>query len=581
MKMHWLMKNSTVQNILKTCEYCAKEIGRAAISPNMLLHVLSIDPQIQSHLQMHHTNMKMLRYLLNPYHMKGKTVRAVALSSDVKDMLSKISPLDGYKDIFLKLVQFPYVQEMLLRCGYVPSDGEYSILAKYTQRIEGGVDVVQYHEKYEKIHKLLGHQNVMVMGESGSGRYTFVKGFASHYANMFSVFSFDVFHYLKVDEERLFGIVNGVFEELGDNYLYIPNFVQTLEWLRSLKLTSLCILLKDFAYMGRIITKGNKRFFDSKQFQLSKEYNCYALNTPDVGVKQLYSILEDEASMYEHFYHITIAQRDIRNIVKESNLSHLSLAQPGRALKRLMYQALDSYGNTGNFLTKPKEQKLIFAPAHLKQILNEKIIGQEKAIDELIYDLELVDFTRFGIVSSFLFCGEIGCGKLKTAQELASTLFGVGGFRYIDLHTYVQYPYKLQIYKALDVLIESLYGGILFLDNIEYLPVEEIDIFSYIEMKIKQLWEDEIMVPIIVIASTRMEVTKMDAYKYIIEHFNRVINFEKLTVRDLEKIAEIQIKKYQSVKRNMLDFNAFLIGAQADPSLNALGVKKRISSIAA
>ncbi len=573
------MKKSIVKKILKDCEYCVKEIGRDVISANILLYVLILDPEVHGELLLNNTDMHTLHFLLNPYHVRKNTPLKISVSEEVKSILNGSENDASALDIFKGAIKQKYIKDIFTKAGYVPGNDQNTILSKYTKKIDDGVAHQEDIDKYEKITNHLGNRNVMIMGAMGSGRFEFIKSYAKYSSANFSIYYFDLFKCLKLEEDRLFGIVNGIFDELRDDYLYIPNFLKVMIWVRSLKMHNIYILLEELANRGKIITKVNKNTFDSKEFQLSKQFNFFSINIPPITIDQLYGILNSYAFAYEKFYHINIPKEEIKRIIKEANFKDTALAQPGKSLKRLMHFAMITYGQDETILQKPKDKGSFSENLSLEQHLNKSIIGQARVIEEISYEIGKINFLEGGIVKSFLFQGEIGCGKLKTATEMSKFLFGEDSLRYIDMGVYSQFPFKMKIYEKLDRLIQTMYGGIIFIDNFEELDTTQIDIFSYIKMKVKEANFEGLMAPIIIIASSRKPVTEIPNYAYIIEHFDKIVYFNKLTIRDLEKVAEIQLMKIKGIIQTDKVFSTFVISAQANPQLNALGIKKLITSM--
>ena len=568
---------SNVKKLVKDCEYCAKVISKDTISPNIVMHVLSQDPAVKANLLENHADIKVLAYILNPYHLrKAKPVKPV-ISTEVKEIISHIEEKDTQLDIFKKALQFRYISEILAKAGYMPGSGEDTILSKYTRKVSGRFVKEVEVEKYERIEKHLGKQNIMIMGAIGSGRYEFIRNFALYNKSKFSILYFDMFSYLKFDEERLFAIISGIFDELGDNYLYIPNFLQVISWTKSLKMHSVYTLLHELSIQGKIITKVNKNNFDPKQFHISKQFNFFSVNVPETSFTDLFDMLHTASSVYEKFYDISISKEMIRSIIKDSNFYDTDLSQPGKSLKRLMHKSLTLYGEDNDLLAKPKGKENILEGIDLSNRLKRSVIGQDKPMDEIAYDIGKTNLLEGGIARSFLFQGEIGCGKLKCAREISKLLFGEGSLRYIDLGMYATYPYKFKLYPALDAMIATLFGGIVFLDNFDALDTKEVAIFEYIDMKMKEMDVADITAPVIIIASVRRKVTDIANYPYIIEHFDNIVYFNKLTMRDLEKIADIQLRKVKDFVEPGKDISSFLISANANTTLNALGVKKLIT----
>lgn len=569
------------KQLLKDSTYCAKQVGKGHITPNIILHVLALDPLVTSELERNGADTKLLGYYLNPFHVRNGKTKKVVLSPDSKKLFAMLDSKDTALDAFHKMMQVKFVSDIVKKSGYLEKDDGVNLLNKYSKKLNSGKRRIDEEEKFKKIRSLMGKKNVMVMGAIGSGRYAFINDFAKRYEKEFSIYQFDLFKYLKIDPTRLFGIISGVFDDLGDDYLYIPNFMQTLVWIKSLKLDDVFALLEDLSQKGKIITKINTDNFDSKQFHLSKSFNFYSVKLPPITLNNLFDVLNEEATVYEKFYGIDFDRAMLKEIIKESNFTDVSLAQPGRSLKRLMHHAFILYGEDPSIQEKPKGKLNLLDGINISGEINSKVIGQKHAIDEIAYEVGKINFFDGGIVKAFLFHGEIGCGKLKSAVELSKLLFGNDSLRYIDLDTYKDFPYKMRIYDVLDKAISSLYGGVLYLDNIESLNTEEIDVFSYIKMKMREVNDEGVIAPVIVVGSTRTPLVNLKNYRYMIEHFEHVIYFNKLTIRDLEKIAEIQINKVKDILPDKEGINTFSLSAQANSSLNALGVKKLISSMSA
>jgi len=575
------MSKLYLQTLLKESDVSAKRLGKTVITPNIVLSIICNDPLVCAELQLNNADLQLLGYLLLPSCIAIQKTKKTILSGDVKDLIAGIPRDVSAIDLFLHMMKYRYVNEVINLSGYKKSSSEKTILGKYTTLLHGGNIRPYDKERYQKMTSMLKRHNIMIIGAKGSGRHAFITSFAEYIKDTHKIYSFDLFRYLKIDYHRLFGIIRGISEDMPkDSYLYIPDFFAAFEWAKALQLTDVCLLLEDICRRGNIITQVNKANFGSEEFVKSRDMGFLAMRSSTVTLTELKEILNAKALVYEKFYGVNIEEEDIKALIKEANAHDIVLAQPGRSLKRLMRLALVRYGNRESLMEKPREAKTHFIGQELATFLNAKVIGQKEAVSQIISVLGKVNFISPGVAATFFFEGEIACGRLKTATELAKKLYGEDSLRYIDLALYATFTFKLRLLEDIDQMISSLHGAIIYLDNFNALETDGTDIIAYIRWKLKEIDEDGIAGSCIIIGAATASVRDMSNYTYIIEHFGNLVRFQKLTIRDLERVAEIQMAKVHRIlgKENLRD--PFTVGSRANTDLNAIGVKKLVTFMA-
>lgn len=568
--------NNSVPKIINDCKYCAKKIGKETISPNMLLHVLSLYPIVRSQLLLNGTNIWLLRRLLNPYTIKNDGIKKFRLSSEVKDILQSVNENANELDIFKECLKRKYVKDIMDLTGFRGFYEGKNIIQKYAYKIQGGNVLQDEIPKYEKINSLLNRKNIMIMGEIGSGRFRFLKNYLEYNKNKFSVYYFDLSKYFYLTEDRLLTLVKNLFDSIGDDYVYIPNFLININILKGIKYNNTIKFFENIVLSSKIFTKVNKENFNSEIFSLSRKYDFFSLNVPHISIENLYSLISQQALSYSKFYDIEIIQEDIRNIINKSNNEFKNLSQPGGSLKNLMILSLDKYSHIKSSINgNPILNQ--FNEFNIKKHLQKYIIGQESAIELISKNITKSEFLKKGIINKFIFQGEHGCGAMKTSLELSKYLFGSDSFRYYDFHKIKQFPYTNKIYSELENIIKSMYGGVLFLDNIDEVNLSNFDIIKFINENIEKYNIENISAPLIVIGYIKKPLNEIKNYSYFIDNFQNIVHFKKLDLQDLEKVAKIQIKKIEKTVKKDFDMGISFIGANINPDLNVYGLKKLIS----
>jgi len=227
-----------------------------------------------------------------------------------------------------------------------------------------------------------------------------------------------------------------------------------------------------------------------------------------------------------------------------------------------------------------EQQKLLL----MEEILSSRIIGQSKAIKAIS---EAIIRARAGLTSgrrpigTFLFVGPTGVGKTETAKALAEFLFGSEKLIRIDMTEYMEAHSVARLigsppgyvgYTEGGQLTESVkrnpYSVILF-DEIEKAHYEVLNIFLQI-MDDGRLTDgqgntvDFTNTVIIMTSNVGSEailnlknqseienVVSSELLKHFrpefLNRFDDIIIFEKLTLEDIEKIIDVELRKYKNI----------------------------------
>ncbi|MBE6700774.1 MAG: ATP-dependent Clp protease ATP-binding subunit [Ruminococcaceae bacterium] len=206
----------------------------------------------------------------------------------------------------------------------------------------------------------------------------------------------------------------------------------------------------DISIIGATTVDEYRKFIE-KDAALDRRFQKVLVKEP--SREESISILRGLKERYESFHGVRITESAIMKAVDLSIKNVYNKYLPDKALdlidesasraKILQKKLVDDEDieNTLNRYKNKKQDLLIKENVDkLKQNLNKKVLGQEKAIEKLIetYTNFEVQKTRFTSINCpcIFFGGPTGCGKTSLAKSFSDEVFGEGTLLKIDMAEY-------------------------------------------------------------------------------------------------------------------------------------------------
>ena len=320
----------------------------------------------------------------------------------------------------------------------------------------------EYHEVVEGISKA-EHNNVLLVGDVGSGRENLVRALAYHSFSGTLGGSLNNKHFFELMlgqliagatdrsnlEERLQAIINEV-SHARNVILYIPEFQNILgtgSYNVNLSGALLPYLKNGSIPVVATITQGNyKSYLESNPLRQVFEVVILHEPTKDIAFQMLF----DKSLEIEKNNHVILSYKAIAASVVYADRYLQDNVLPGSAVELLQDAAHEvaissrkAFENTGKKIVleedviakleekthiavsepKQEEKELLL---HLEDKLHERIVDQVEAISAISEAMRRLrsGFAQNNKPVSFLFLGPAGVGKTETAKALAALYFG-------------------------------------------------------------------------------------------------------------------------------------------------------------
>ncbi|MBU2578831.1 ATP-dependent Clp protease ATP-binding subunit [Patescibacteria group bacterium] len=324
-------------------------------------------------------------------------------------------------------------------------------------------DIVGHQKEIAQCERILSKQeisNVLLVGESGTGRKSIVKaiaqkaflGEAAPHINYKRVLIFDLGQLAAeiVSFEELEAVLEECFAQvaLAGNIILVIEEIQNFIG-ENLKpgvidisgILSRYLRLPCFQIIALTTYQGLHSVLEKK----SSFLNLFEkVEVAEISEKETLKLLEDFLPFFEKKYKKNVNYKALREILKLSSRYLSELPFPEKAV-RLLDEAM-------SWLSISKKEKIL-KPEHITKIVSEKtgipleelaqkekeillnleglihqrIINQEEAVKEVSEALRRAKAgieSRTGTIGGFLFLGPTGVGKTETAKALASVYFG-------------------------------------------------------------------------------------------------------------------------------------------------------------
>lgn len=167
------------------------------------------------------------------------------------------------------------------------------------------------------------------------------------------------------------------------------------------------------------------------------------IDVEEISREKAFTILLDQAIVFEQKYKLTIPYETLLSVVDKSNYYITTIPFPEKALQLLDWtcvytlqtlkkkvvvpayidQVITSRTNVPTTLSDKVKQSLL----HMEELLTETILGQDIAIKQVASTIRrsfLLMGKRKKPIASFLFLGPTGVGKTETAKVISKVFFG-------------------------------------------------------------------------------------------------------------------------------------------------------------
>jgi len=324
-------------------------------------------------------------------------------------------------------------------------------------------EIVGHEKEIVRCEQILAKQeinNVLLVGESGTGRKSIVKAIAQKAFLGESSFRINYKRVLIFDLGQLtaeiacFEELETVLEECFKQVAEAGNIILVIEEIQN--------FLEENPKPGTINISGIlSRFLPLPCFQIIALTTYQGLHSvlekkpaflnlfekievTEISEKETLRLLEDFLPFFEKKYKRVVSYKALREILKLSSRYLTDLPFPEKAV-RLLDEAMSwlSVSKKGKILksehiTKIVSEKIQIPLEELEQkekeillnleaLIHQRIINQEEAVKEVSEAMRRAKAgieTRSGTIGGFLFLGPTGVGKTETAKALAAVYFG-------------------------------------------------------------------------------------------------------------------------------------------------------------
>ncbi len=337
-----------------------------------------------------------------------------------------------------------------------------SVSTDYTRLAQKGLveDVVGRHKEIAEIAGLLSssNENVLLLGEPGSGKTTIVKGLAHLVINGTEFKALKFKRIVALDTAALISgakspgeiaeKINNIMDEVkgsGDIILFFDEIHNLVTGSASEDTSSIFTLLEPHLEDSRTQFIGSTSMKDYRKYlepvgSFARLFKILELE-PSSSASTL-EILQVKAREFEKRYGVTITFPALKEVIKLSEKLIHERVLPDKAIDILDRACVEGANTTKMITSKDIDQEIsevTHVPVEnvseedaqklltIETELMRRVIGQDHAITQIGKALRRA---RVGIrdegkpIASFLFVGTTGVGKTETAKALSATYFG-------------------------------------------------------------------------------------------------------------------------------------------------------------
>ena len=321
-------------------------------------------------------------------------------------------------------------------------------------------DIVGHQKEIEEIVRILGRkgrENVLIVGEAGSGKTALVQGLANQ---IIEGTQYSGLRFKRLVELDIAALTSGSAQDIRARLKTI------VDELRSSGNVILCIdeihnLVSAKTEEGQAIVFATlEPHLDAGEFQFiatttPENYKRYiepqsaftrtfrVITLPTAYPLEAEAVLERKAFEFEEKHHVAITYPAIETAVElarryihdrvlpdsaidllEESVNKAAQGDKTVTAKDVENMATEKTRVPVRMADSPAERNILL---NLEKLLHERVIGQEAAIDSLGAAMRRArtGMTEEGrLLASFLFAGATGVGKTETAKALATVYFG-------------------------------------------------------------------------------------------------------------------------------------------------------------
>ena len=346
--------------------------------------------------------------------------------------------------------------------GYTITLDKFSIDLSKVLKKRGSPEIIGHQEEIRAIERILSKEednNVLLIGEPGAGKKSIVQGLA---AKLLLGKSLPNLNYKKIkalnisfllsraeNQEEIQAILDKIFQETltADNVILtindFDNFIKSEKQPGVIDISGIIssyLALSGFQIIAITTYQGLHKYLEKRPEIL----NLFEkVEVSEISERETLVLLERLALIYEQKYKKFISYQALKEIISLAAKYLPSLPFPKKAVGLLdevmvyISQIKDKIVlpkhvakivsektqiPVGEIETKEKEILL-----NLEKLIHQRIINQDKAVDEISAALRRARAgitIKKGLMGGFLFLGPTGVGKTETSKALAEIYFG-------------------------------------------------------------------------------------------------------------------------------------------------------------
>jgi ATP-dependent Clp protease ATP-binding subunit ClpC len=345
--------------------------------------------------------------------------------------------------------------------GYTPALDKFSIDLSEVMRRKGFPEIIGHQKEIEAMERTLSREeknNVLIVGDSGSGRKSMIYGLVNKSALGESLPEINYKRIVELDLSKILAqtfsneevefTLDGIFKEIvsaGNVILVVDNF-HNFAGSRN-KPGTIDVSSVLFPYLGyssfQIVAISTFEGFHKYIEQNSSVFSLFEkVESAEISEEETLLLLEKLTPGLEKRYHKFISYPALRDIISYCSKYLTAITFPEKAID-LLYESMAHLSQKKDKVLLSEHVALIVSEKtqipvgkieekekevllNLEKLIHERIVGQEEAVREISMSLRRARAevtTRKGPMGTFLFLGPTGVGKTETSKALAEIYF--------------------------------------------------------------------------------------------------------------------------------------------------------------